>query len=45
MPMKYTGKLVQLKRMGEGSTTHFDVISNNDLQKISSLPIDNPDSI
>jgi hypothetical protein len=41
----YTGKLAQLKRMGQGATTHYDVILDDDLLKIASLPTNSPNFI
>jgi hypothetical protein len=38
----FSGKLSKLKRIGNGSTTHFDVITEEDLRRIGEMVPDNP---
>jgi hypothetical protein len=41
----FSGKLAKVKRMGKGVTTHYDIISDDNLLKIASLTTDTPEKL
>jgi hypothetical protein len=41
----FLGKLAKLKREGKGAVTHYAVISNDDLLKVASIPVNTPSTL